>query len=614
MKKFWMFLVWLCSVFFAWNFTLANSEYEYANLNIIANIMKDWTINVNEGFTANFFVQKHWIIRDIPLNYSVWWKDFHIEISDINVQWKTFTTNKSNWNIEIKIWDANRTVIWEQEYPISYDAYGLIRNFSWMGYAELYWNLVGYNFDTNINNVRVEIILPKIYTGFTSEDFLITTDWESKTIDWFQWTVDWSEWNRIIINYDKWLSAYQGITLAIKFPNNYFEFNHERQAKLVGFVWNSMGYTLDWRELLLNWPKLLLCLFILVILFSIICGPFIAFFVVLIKFIVKLIKEKWFEIKKEFREKYPVIIQYNPPKWLNSAEVWILLHRYNNPKDTFSLVYKWAHEWFIKIKSWKKNEYSIVKIMDINWDYPKYEKFLFKQLFSKNELKLNHKTYLYNKLTKSWIQSYWIEKWRFIKKEKIYWCNSIWCLYVILIFIWTPLLSITFPPLGIVFFFILFFIWVFWGERWRLQQKILDETEEGAKLISHILWYKQFLKSCDEKKLKTFLQQDPLYFDKILPYAVVFGLDTELIKKFTHIMQEMDVKPSWYDWDIKSLCAATHIINKMAYSQKSSNHNYSWWSSSYSSSSWFDSWSSFSWGWSSFSSWWGGWGWGWTSR
>jgi hypothetical protein len=33
-----------------------------------------------------------------------------------------------------------------------------------MGYAELYWNLVGYDFDTNIKNVKAEIFLPKTYT------------------------------------------------------------------------------------------------------------------------------------------------------------------------------------------------------------------------------------------------------------------------------------------------------------------------------------------------------------------------------------------------------------------------------------------------------------------
>ncbi|MBQ5945581.1 hypothetical protein IJL65_04265 [bacterium] len=47
--------------------------------------------------------------------------------------------------------------------------------------------------------------------------------------------------------------------------------------------------------------------------------------------------------------------------------------------------------------------------------------------------------------------------------------------------------------------------------------------------------------------MRLFLQQDPLYFDKILPYAVAFGLDTELIKKIEPIMQEMGIKSSWYD-------------------------------------------------------------------
>ena len=267
MKKFWLFILWLLSLSFAWNLTRANNEYEYTNLDITANILSDGTINIKEDFTANFFVNKHWIIRDIPLNYSVWWKDFHIEVSNINVDWKKFTTSKNNWNIEIKIWDANRTLIWEQDYPISYSTYGLIRNFSWMWYAELYWNLVGYQFDTNINKVRAELILPKTYTWFTADDFLITTDGTTKTIDWFGWTVDWGRWNKIIITYDKWLSAFQGITLAIKFPNNYFEFDHEKQASLSG---NSIS--LDVSEI-----RIFLILWLIVLI------PFVAFMTVIIK-------------------------------------------------------------------------------------------------------------------------------------------------------------------------------------------------------------------------------------------------------------------------------------------------------------------------------------------
>ena len=135
---------------------------------------------------------------------------------------------------------------------------------------------------------------------------------------------------------------------------------------------------------------------------------------------------------------------------------------------------------------------------------------------------------------------------------------------------------------------------------WAAIASQLKETETWAKLISHLLWYKEFLAACDENKLKLFLQQDPLYFDKILPYAVAFGLDTELIKKIEPIMQEMNIKSSWYDWDIHSIYHINKTISSSAINSVPPR-------ASYSSSSWFSGWSSFG-GW--FSLWWGGWWWG----
>lgn len=203
-----------------------NSEYYYKNLDITAKIWLDWKTEVLENFTAYFNVDKHWIIRGIPLSDSILWKDNNIDISDINVKWRTFTTYTEWWNIYIKIWDTNKTVRWTQIYPISYKIDWLIRDFSW--YSELYWNLVGYDFDTSIDNVRAEIRLPKTYTWFTKEDFIITTtDWLTKSTDDFQWTINRSKWNKIEITYDKWLSAYEWISLVVKFPSDYFKLNSD---------------------------------------------------------------------------------------------------------------------------------------------------------------------------------------------------------------------------------------------------------------------------------------------------------------------------------------------------------------------------------------------------
>jgi uncharacterized membrane protein len=164
------------------------------------------------------------------------------------------------------------------------------------------------------------------------------------------------------------------------------------------------------------------------------------------------------------------------------------------------------------------------------------------------------------------------------------------------IMLWMFILCMIIPfliPIAIIAFFIVALAG--WSDKFQ-------ETEEWAKLISHILWYREFLAACDENKLRLFLQEDPLYFDKILPYAVVFGLDTELIKKFEPIMQEMNIKSSFYDWNFDSINVINNTISSSA------THSVPPSTSSYSSSDWFSSWSSSSWWW--FSSWWGGGGWG----
>ena len=55
-----IFLLFLLFSFFGfcYNFSYAN-DYEYKSLNISANVLIDGTIDVNEDFLANFFVNKH---------------------------------------------------------------------------------------------------------------------------------------------------------------------------------------------------------------------------------------------------------------------------------------------------------------------------------------------------------------------------------------------------------------------------------------------------------------------------------------------------------------------------------------------------------------------------
>lgn len=239
LKRIFIALFWFIIIF---GFVNAK-DYEYTNYDIKADVKIDWSIDVYETLTTNFFKKKHWIIRFIPLNYSVNNTDFHINLDYIRVDWNKFSTYFDDWWMNIKIWDPNVEVKWEKIYPIFYSVYWLIRNFAGMWYTELYWNIVWYDFDTNINQVRAEIKLPKKYNWFVSDDFLITTDWKTKTVREFNGNVDRSLWDRIIITYNKVLEAWEWITLAVKFPKDYFQFDHDKQASLLWKV--SVGWT-DW--------------------------------------------------------------------------------------------------------------------------------------------------------------------------------------------------------------------------------------------------------------------------------------------------------------------------------------------------------------------------------
>ena len=236
-----LLLVWSVSCLSILNFAHA-SDYEYTNLDIYADVKIDGTIDVNETFTADFNVRKHGIIRSIPLNYTVEDTDFHIDLDYVRVDWNKFSTYREDGSLNIKIWDPDVEILWEKKYPIFYSVYWLVRNFSWLWYSELYWNLVWYDFDTNINKIRAEINLPKFYNWFTEEDFLITTDWNTTSVKEFDWSVDWSWWDKIVITYNKRLDIWEWITLAIKFPKDYFEFDHDKQASLLWYVKGWSNY------------------------------------------------------------------------------------------------------------------------------------------------------------------------------------------------------------------------------------------------------------------------------------------------------------------------------------------------------------------------------------
>jgi len=76
---------------------------------------------------------------------------------------------------------------------------------------------------------------------------------------------------------------------------------------------------------------------------------------------------------------------------------------------------------------------------------------------------------------------------------------------------------------------------------------IMDKkSPEGRKIYGEIKGFKEFMKMVEEPKLKTFLKQDPNFFDKTLPFAVAFGLETKWTKKFETLLNDHNYHNTWF--------------------------------------------------------------------
>ena len=76
-------------------------------------------------------------------------------------------------------------------------------------------------------------------------------------------------------------------------------------------------------------------------------------------------------------------------------------------------------------------------------------------------------------------------------------------------------------------------------------------SEKWKETLAKIYWYKYFLEACDEKKIKTFLEQDSEYLEKNMPYAISLWVETEIIESIAPNLLDW-INNNRYIWDIYS--------------------------------------------------------------
>lgn len=556
------YLLFCIFTFFLFSLNCYANDYDITSYDVDIVVDKYNKLSVTEKIDTYFDINKHGIIRRLPLYNNIVRQDGSYEknrvlISNVNVS-EEFSTSKEYGDYVLKIGSADRVIKGEHTYTISYDYdIGLDKNSK---FDELYFNIIGTEWDTDIRNVTFKITMPKEFDA-SKLGFSYGSYGESYTDD-ISYEVN---GNVITGSYSDVLLSGEGLNVRMELPEGYFE------RRKVNFA--NLGY------------------YVIPILF------------VLISYLI------WKKYGKD--EQVVDVVSFYPPEDMNSLDIAFAKKGSVNSNDAVSLMVYLASKGYIKIieDEKSKNKFSIQKVKEYDGDNNE-ERLFFDGLFKNDKevvtsKQLNESFYstissiLYNKNKGSNRKKYFSSKttskrmllffFMFIsiclstiipavgyKFSDMYFPliiisfvgtlvlilfsfiydnnysksglvkTLIWSGLCVIIFSLVSLMIIGFEYLYydtiyligfiicIICTYLIYFFYLIMSKR----------TEYGTKILGEINGFKNFLETAEKDKLESLVNDDPAYFYNILPYAYVLGVSDKWIKRFEGIAI---APPTWYE-------------------------------------------------------------------
>lgn len=557
-------LLFCIFTFFLFSLNCYANDYDITKYDVEIVVDEHNKYSIKENIDTYFNVSKHGIVRRIPLYNNIIRQDGTRErnrvlISNVHVN-EEFASSRENNNYVLKIGSADKTINGKHSYTISYDYdIGLDKNNK---YDELYFNIIGTNWDTDISNVTFKITMPKEFDasklGFSYGEY-----GESNT-DNISYDVD---GNVITGSFEGTLLAGEGLNVRMELPEGYF-------------IRKSVG------------SSLLECWYYVI--------PILG---VLISYLI------WKKYGKD--DQVVDVVSFYPPENMNSLDVAFAKKGSVNSNDAVSLLVYLASKGYIKIVEDKKSKsrFTIQKVKEYDGNN-KEEELFFRGLFKKvwdsiSSDELNESFYLT-------INSILTKKNSTANRKEIFNNKSSNKRYILFLFMLiTSSLSTIIPALGyklsdvifsiiicnligivaliivgiiydnnctkkglnsalgFAFFFVLAlavanftiigFEYIYYDTVYLIgfilcmvctyliyffYLIVTKRTEYGNKVLGEVNGFKKFLETAEKDKLESLVHDDPSYFYNILPYAYVLGVSDAWIKQFEGIAI---APPDWYE-------------------------------------------------------------------
>ncbi|MEP7319479.1 MAG: DUF2207 domain-containing protein, partial [Panacibacter sp.] len=492
MKK---FFATLLSAFVLIGCVSAQEFFTIQQYNIDITVNENASLNITETIQVHFTENRHGIIRLIPYKYPL--QSFgsesekanrqlesggyaHTIVRDITVDgWEYDVSTEGDYK-SIKIGSADKVINGDQQYTIHYTVLNAINFFD--DHSELYFNLIGDRWETTIDNVHFNI---KLYNALpvNPSAFLATGAPGSKENSTVSTWMD----NKIFSgSTTKQLARNEGLTAGITFPKDF----------LVQQDYRLMG---------IGWLLLPLCVFITMF----------------------LIWRRWGK-----DEAITIQTEYYPPENMSPSVAGYIIDDKLDHRDLTALIPYWGAGGYLQVKETEKEalfglitskEYSFLKLKELPATALAFEKTLFNGIFATGKLVMlsDLKDVLYVTMNKSKKElETEVDRGAYYQKGSRG-LAGLFLFIGIALFIFGGFVVVTsFSEqlwLGISLIasgLITLIFGIFMGKR----------SEKGTALYQQLAGFKEFIKSVEKDRLQQFLKEDEHYFDKVLPYAIVFDM------------------------------------------------------------------------------------------
>ncbi len=516
-------------------------------------VNQDGSLSITEKITADFgsLLNKHGIFRVLPTKTKTDKGTYLtpvelVSITDFSGHPLEYKTIKKGGTITWKIGEDDVTVSGLKDYQIKYHVKNAVRRQN--GFDELYWNLNGNYWDIPTERFSADILFP---VGINKDNIKLdyyagALGGNDKALAGYKWM------NGQTLHFDsaKGFAVGQGVTVSASFPSDIVE--------LAGL---SLSETFP------GWQWLFLPLIIFIVLFSL-----------------------WYRFGRDPHLGKTVIAEYEAPDNLGPLEMGVLDRGVNTINQLITAaIIKMAVIRILTIKEvektilvFKRKDYELAKTEDsiaVEALSPA-EKSIYSRIFKDGDSVMLHdlkKDFYKNNIdveekTKNLLfNKGYLDK----KASKIQGMIAFvllgGCFVIFLItevvsksgFVFSPLLvasSLVALLIAVLFYCIM-----------------PRRTPKGAEVAWKIKGFKLFIKTAEKYRAQFYEKEN--IFEKILPYAIAFGMTKGWIKKMREIYGDDkfgSMAPAWYvaaggaNFDADSFASSMNSISTAIASSTSS--------------------------------------------